>query len=81
MPDLVTADRDPNRGEEGGRVVPSSGSSYWPVYSATARDYLSIQAGSYLRKSALRSQECHFWKSYLPQLLRKGQYDRTDKCQ
>merc|ERR1719195_1023309 len=63
---------DPNMGEDG-RWVPSSGGSYWPVYSPTNREYLSLQAGSYLRKSALRSQECHFWSSYLPQLLRKAE--------
>ena len=68
---IMLSHRDPNMGEDG-RWVPSSGGSYWPVYSPTNREYLSLQAGSYLRKSALRSQECHFWSSYLPQLLRKG---------
>ena len=59
---------------EDGQWVPSSGGSYWPVYSPTNREYLSLQTGSYLRKTALRSQECHFWSSYLPQLLRKGSF-------
>ena len=64
--------RDPNGDEEGGWVVPTSGGSYWPVYSATGREYLSLQPGAHSRRSALRSKECHFWRSYLPQLLRKG---------
>ena len=70
---LLIAIRDPNMGEDG-RWVPSSGGSYWPVYSPTNREYLNINTANYRRMSALRSQECHFWSSYLPQLLRKGSY-------
>jgi len=63
---------DPNKNEDGSWVPADSG-TFWPVYSATAREFLSISARNYSAGAGLRAQQCHFWTTYLRQLLREAE--------
>ena len=53
--------------------MPADSGTFWPVYSATAREFLSISARNYSAGAGLRAQQCHFWTTYLRQLLREGE--------
>ena len=62
---------DPNKNEDD-TWVPDQGGPFWPVYSGTKREFLRIASNNNSRGAGMKSQECHFWSTYLPQLLRKG---------
>ena len=62
---------DPNKNEDD-TWVPDQGGPFWPVYSGTKREFLRIASNNNTRGAGMKSQECHFWSTYLPQLLRKG---------
>lgn len=49
------------------------GGSYWPLHSATNKEYLRIQTTNYTQDKGLRAKECAFWSSYLPHLLKKAE--------
>nr|AHB20142.1 acetylcholinesterase type 1 [Pardosa pseudoannulata] len=52
---------------------------YWPVHTATGREYLTLAVNSSDIGRARRARECAFWKNYLPKLV---QYtaDNNPKC-
>ena len=46
-------------------------SFYWPVYSRTFKEYLTLNPKNKTRGYGLSSRKCAFWNKYLPSLLGK----------
>ncbi|XP_071033066.1 acetylcholinesterase-like [Parasteatoda tepidariorum] len=44
-------------------------STYWPVHTATGREYLTLAVNSSEIGRARRAKECAFWYEYLPKLV------------
>ena len=42
---------------------------YWPVHTATGREYLTLAVNSTDIGRARRARECAFWSDYLPKLV------------
>ncbi len=56
---------NPNQFENGSWVR----DFYWPVYSPTFKEYLTLRPKNKTRGRGLDSRKCAFWKQYLPGLL------------
>lgn len=51
----------------------SVGGTYWPLHSATNKEFLRIKTANHTQGKGLRAKECAFWGDYLPHLLKKAE--------
>jgi len=75
---------DPNK-YSNGSWVPTLGGHYWPIHSQAHREYLEIRTTRHYNKSGFKNNECEFWRSFLPMLLKSaeepvGAEDGADGC-